>query len=478
MSVGQAVSLSRQLAEFVVRLRPEDLPGEVIADARWRMLDTVGVALAGSRMDYAAIVRDVIGDMGGREEATSIGFGLRLPVTAAGFVNAGLAHGPDYDDTHSVAMVHISCLSVPAALAMGERTKASGAEVLTALVAGAEVGLRIGAAAPHRFHMRGYHATGVVGPFVAAAGGGRLLGLDDGRLANALGLAGSQASGLLQGLHDGSWVKRLHPAWTVQAGLMAALLAERGFTGPTEVLEGKAALYAVLLHGDKAPAEAELVVEGLGRRWLMPDTTYKPYPNGAWNHSSMDAVAAIMGREALTHEEIARIDCTVPPECMPVVCEPREVKIHPATPYHMKFSLPYSVALLAVLGRIDVDDYNERIHADGRIADLASRIYCQADPAMSPERFPARVVVETRDGRRFSSEMPAQRGGPGNPMTPDDHRAKFRSNAGPSLGEERTEQLLAAIEGILEAADVARIANLMGGGMTHSEAAGRKRAND
>jgi len=461
MRVGRRLSLSHELAEYFSRLRPDDLPAEVVQDARWRLLDTVGVALAGSRLDYSEIIRDVFGEAGGSPEATTLGCGQRLPAPAAGFVNGALAHGPDYDDTHSVAMVHISCLAVPAALAMAERSGAAGADMLTALVAGSEVGLRIGATAPHRFHMRGYHATGVVGPFVAATAGGRLLGLDSDRLAHALCLAGSQASGLLQGLQDGSWVKRLHPAWTVQAGLLGALLAERGFTGPTEVLEGRAGLYAVLLHGDEGPLDQDLVVSGLGSRWLLPETTYKPYTNGAWNHSSMDAVAQIMRAEKLTHEDLARIDATVPLQCIPIVCEPREAKIHPATPYHMKFSLPYSVALLAVLGRIEVDDYNEQVHGDPRIADLAARVHCHGDPAMAPERFPARVSLETRDGRRFERDMPAQRGGPGNPMTPDDHRAKFRSNARPSLGEERTEELLAAIESIWEAADVRGVAALL-----------------
>ena len=463
MAVDVSLSLSRRLGEHFSRLRPEDLPEAVIRDARWRLVDTLGVALAGSTMDYARIVGDVIGDLGGNEQASAIGFERRLPVTAAGFVNAAYAHGPDFDDTHSVAMVHIGCLAVPAALAMAERVGASGADMLTALVAGAEVGLRIGAAAPHRFHHRGYHATGVVGPFTAAVAGARLLGLDGGQTANAMGLAGSQASGLLQGLQDGSWVKRLHPAWTVQAGLMAALLAQRGFTGPVEVLEGRAGLFNVLLHSDPGPIDLESIAAGLGSVWLLPDTTFKPYTNGAWNHSSMDAAIGIMRRESVAYEAVERIDVTVPMECIPIVCEPREIKLHPATPYHMKFSLPYSVAILAVLGHTDVGDYTPEVHADPRIADLASRVHCHGDPAMTPENFPARVTLDTRDGRHFELDMPAQRGGPGNPMSAADHRSKFRSNARPVLGEERTEELLAAMESIWQAASVKDITRLISG---------------
>lgn len=464
MARQTATTLTGALADFVVDLTPADLPAGVKSDAVLRVQDTVGVALAGSRMDFARPLQAMAGHQGGRPEAAAIGLGLRLPAPLAGFVNGSLGHGPDYDDTHSVAMVHIGCTAVPAALAMAERTKARGDEFLTALVLGAEVGLRIGAAAPHRFHLRGYHATSVCGPFTAAAAASRLLGLDAGRTANALGLAGSQAAGLMQGLRDGSWVKRLHPGWSVQSGLTAALLAEGGFTGPEEVLEGGAGLYAVLLHNDEVGARLEAVTEDLGRTWLLPETTYKPYPNGAWNHSSMDAVAAMMHEAGIDHESIDRIDCHVPPECMPVVCEPREAKIHPRSAYHMKFSLPYGVAMLAVLGEIGVDDFNDAVLADGRIASLAERVFCHADEGMSPERFPARVTLLTRDGRRLERLVAAQRGGPGNPMSPDEHRAKFLANATPAVGAETAQRLLEEIAALWEAPDLTRLVSLLAGG--------------
>ena len=454
-------SVTERLAAFCAELRADGIPDHVRDDARWRVMDTVGVALVGSRMDFSESVRTVVRGMGGAEEATAFGMPDRIPAPHAAFVNAAAAHGPDYDDTHSVAMVHIGCLAVPAALAMAERAGANGAQMLTALVAGGEVGLRVAAAAPHRFHMRGYHATGVVGPFVAAAVTGSMLGIDSGRIADALGLAGSQAAGLLVGLHDGSWVKRLHPAWTVQAGITAGLLAEQGFRGPHRVLESSWGLYGVLLHGEADRVDPEDVVAELGERWLLPATTYKPYSCGAWNHSSMDAVRSIMEAEGLRHGDIARVEAQLPPEGIPVVCEPRQAKINPATPYHMKFSLPYSTAILAVRGHADIDDYGDDVLADPEIRDLAARIECAPDPAMSPEGFPARVILHTRDGRRFEKLVPAQRGGPGNPMTADDHRAKFRSNAEASLGTSRTAQVMEIIEGLWELDSIDRLTRLL-----------------
>jgi len=178
MTVTQA-TISDRLAAFAAGFRPSDLPPAVRDDARWRLVDTVGVAVAGARMDYAEAVLGVAEDIGGTPESSLIARPGRLPMPLAGFVNAAFGHGPDYDDTHSVAMVHMSVVAVTAALAAGERTSASGAEVLIAQVLGAECGLRIAAAAPHLFHARNYHATGVAGPFAAAVAGGRLLGLGE-----------------------------------------------------------------------------------------------------------------------------------------------------------------------------------------------------------------------------------------------------------------------------------------------------------
>jgi len=255
-------------------------------------------------------------------------------------------------------------------------------------------------------------------------------------------------------------VKRLHPGWGAQAGLTAALLAAEGFTGPSEVLEGKYGFFNALLSKDEETFQLDRITEGLGSVWQLPDTTYKPWPNGAWNHSSMDAVTMIMEREALTRDDIERIELFVPPICIPIVCEPREAKPNPRSPYHMKFSLPFSVAMLVVRGTVEVDDFNPQVLADRSLHEFAARVFCTADERMPPDRFPARAELVPRDGRRLVQDMPSQRGGPGNPMPPDQHRRKFRGNARPTLGEEASERLLSALETAWDAPDVAQIMGL------------------
>ena len=446
-----APTATQRLAAFSSELRPEHLPAEVIENARWRLIDMVGVIIAGSRLESAGPISRVAGRMGGTEEATTLVFGQRLPAPLAGFVNGAVGHGPDYDDTHSRASVHISNVVVPAALAMGEARAASGRDLITAMVAGAEVGLRVGTAAPaHVFHSRGLHATAVCGPFGAAASAALLLGLDQVQTAQAIGMAASQASGLMQGLIDGSWVKRLQPGWSVQSGLTVALLAAEGFTGPDEALEGRYGLYSAYIFDRRQEVDLESALGSLGVRWLYPETIYKPYPNGAWNHSSMDAYVAIVRDHNLRHQEIDRVDCFVPPDCIPIVCEPREAKLNPTSGYHMKFSLPYSLAILAVLGHALVDDYSESVLADPAVAAFARRVHCAGDPALQAVGFPARVEVQTVTGERYTCDMPAQRGGLLNPMTELELSSKFRANVEPSLGAEPAARLLETLGKVWE----------------------------
>lgn len=458
MTTTTDISLSRGLAHFGLRVSPDKIPPDVRQDAVWRLVDTVGVAVAAAAMDFAEPVRSMAVASGGSAEATVLVTGERLPVQLAGFVNGSLAHGQDFDDTHSVALVHPSAVAVPAALAVAERVGADGAGLLSALLVGAEAGLRIGLAGRGELIGRGFHATSVVGPFIAALATSRLLGLDEERAAAALGIAGSYSSGLFQGMLDGTWIKRIHPGIAAQGGITAALLAERDFTGPDEVLEGRYGLYATFLHG--AAVDPEVVLSGLGERWHYPETTYKPYPTGSVSHTTMGAVAELLSSGGVAADAIERIDCEVPEAVIPIMCEPRETRLNPATPYHMKFSLPYAIAILVARGNVTVADFDERTRTDARIAAIARRVFFRADPSLSTERFPGRVAITTRDGRVLRADVSAQRGGPGNPMTPDEHRRKFLGNTTPALGADRAQELLAELERGWEQADVSQIAKL------------------
>lgn len=456
-------TLSAAISEFVHSVRPSDLPQRVRDDVRWRVLDTIGVALVGSRMEYASMVAGVAADMGGTPEATTFGFGQRLPAPLAGYVNAALVHGPDFDDTHSAATMHPSCVAVPAAFAAAERVGASGADCLTAVALAGEIALRIAhAVPPHYFSDRGFHPVGLMGPFGAAVAGARLFGLDVTQTAHAIGVAGTQHVGLMQQLLDGSWVKRLYPASAVQSGLTAALLAARGFTGPTEILEGRFGFYRTLTRGEESVVDLDAVLRGIGETWIYPDTVYKIYPSGSATHAPMDLARTLLEQAQVGPDEIERIDCFMSPDRVGIVGEPREVRLHPVTPYHMKFSLPYCVAMLAVYGHADYDDFSDATLADPRIAAVAQRVFCLPDPELGNEDYPAHVTLTCRDGRRFDLAAAAQRGTRTRPLSADQHRAKFLANARPVLGEKRSDEVRLAIEGAWEAERIDPIVRLAG----------------
>ena len=235
------MTAAERLAAFAVALRHDDVPSAVRTRAVVHVLDAVGCAYAASALDEGTEARTVAIAQGGTAAAAVIGTRVRLPAPGAALANGTLMHALDYDDTHPPSICHITTVVAPAALAVAAATGASGAELVTAYVAGCETVARIGAAADGEFHRRGFHATGVCGVFGATVAAARLLRLDAAATTWALGIAGSFAPGLLEFLGDGSSTKRLHAGGAARAGVEAALLAAAGATGPPACSTGATA---------------------------------------------------------------------------------------------------------------------------------------------------------------------------------------------------------------------------------------------
>lgn len=446
------VTPAQRFAAWTAALELGAIPAEVVDAAKLHLLDALGCGLAAHALGVATAAREVARESGGRPESSVIGAG-RLPAAAAAFANGMLCHGLDYDDTHSDAVCHVSAVMAPAAVAAAEAAGANGAELLSALVAGNEIAARIGMAAPAVFHRRGFHPTSVCGVFGAAAAAARLRGLDGRATAQALGIAGSLAGGIFEYLADGSQTKPVHAAAAARDGIVAAGLAAHGATGPASVLEGRFGLFAAFadLHGvDLEPALADL-----GRRWETPRIAFKPYPACHYIHAPLDAAAQAVGARRIDAEEIAEIVVRVPEPAVSLVLEPAADKARPRTPYDAKFSLPYSIAAMLVRGSVGLDAYDEEAIADGRVLSLARRVRYEVVPfATFPKAFPGGARIALRDGRVLEAELLYQRGGPENPMSAEEVRAKFQANARLALGEESVERLeraVLALEGIDDA---------------------------
>jgi 2-methylcitrate dehydratase PrpD len=443
---------ARILAEWAARLRPEDIPVSVRENAALRVLDTLGCALAGAREDHVPAVLTLIARSGEAGPCTVVGSSLTSGPAQAALANGAMAHGLDFDDTHAASICHGSAVLVPAVLAIAELEHLTGQAALTALVAGYETMIRIGMAARGRFHERGWHATAVCGPFGAAVAAGKCLGLDANGLTAALGIAASMASGVMEFLEDGSWVKRLHPGWAAQSGLQAAILAQGGFTGPATGLEGRFGFLRAAL-GEHIDIATQL--KGLGDEWETVRSSFKLYPCCHLSHAYLDAVFQLKRTKGLQAEQVDEVECLVPAGEVPIVCEPREAKLRPRTPYDAKFSLPFGIATALARERVDIGVFSQESIGDPGLLALAARVRHTVDPSSTfPRTFPGWVKVRLKDGRTLEAREDSQRGGPDRPIAPDEVLAKFRDNAAHALPPLRIAALERGILGMESVADL------------------------
>ena len=437
-------SATEKLAEFAVNLQWEDIPKEVQENAKLRILDIVGLSLGSIPTDYYRIVLKMAKAMGGSPDSTIVGEGIKFPPALAALVNGTAAHGLDFDDTHTRAIVHASACVVPTAMAVAEAGHKNGKDLITAAVAGYETIVRLGAAAPGAFHARGFHATSIAGTFATALVAGKLLNFTSEQIVNAMGIAGSQASGLLEFLEDGSWVKRIHAGWAAHSGIIAADLAGYGMSGPKTILEGKFGLYRT--HVDHEAFDAGVLSDGLGSRWETPEICFKPYPACHLMHACLDCVAELKREHQLSTEDIKEVLCRVPQEIAPIICEPETVKLAPRSEYEGKFSLQFSAAALLVTGKVNVDTYEPAQIGNDEILQMAQRVkYEIAGDTTFPKFFPGEAIITLHNGTRLHHKVEVNRGMPGNPMTRYDIITKFRENAGRVLPESQIEDIIQAV---------------------------------
>jgi 2-methylcitrate dehydratase PrpD len=435
---------AQTLAEFTSRLDVDAIPAEVVEAAKLHLLDTLGCGLAAHALGVAVEGRQAMTELGGAGQATVIGLDAALPAPNAAFANAMLCHGLDFDDTHSDSVSHVTTVTGPAALAAAEAGDATGREALAAIVGANEVVTRLGMAASGAFHARGFHPTAICGVFGAAAAASRIAGLDAARTASSLGIAGSMASGLFAYLEEGTPTKPIHPAWAAHGGLLAARLSALGAEGPTSVVEGKFGLYHAFLGATEGEVDVGTQLADLGERWETLRIAYKPYPACHFMHGSLGATAEAAA--GVSADDIEEVVVTVPAAGVSLVLEPADAKVAPRTEYEGKFSLQYSTAAMIVHGRVGISTYSDEALSDLRVLDLARRVrYETRDYDTYPAAFPGGVRVRTRDGRMHEADHPHQLGGPDNPMSADDVRAKFRENARLALSEEASEALERAI---------------------------------
>ena len=468
---------SETLCQFSHDLAFYDIPTAVVHKAKLLILDFLGIALAACSMEIDKPLRAMAIAMTGNIPATentsydsgpcsAIGEKYRMPAATAAFLNGALGHSLDFDDTHAKSIIHTAAPVVPAAFAGAEVFQKKGQDMIRACAAGFESEIRIGLAAPGKFHARGFHMTAIAGTFGAAIAYALQSGLSAERMNWSLGICGSMAAGLFEYLENGSPVKALHPGWAAHGGICSTILADNDFSGPQTVLEGRFGLLKSHL-GDEE-FEVEALTRGLGEIWETLATGFKPYPCGHVIHSFLDAGLRLKEREKIHHAKIKNIVCHAAKGAIDLVLDPIEVKRKPRGEYDAKFSLPYCLASIFVRGRCGVEDFDKRAIEDSTVLALANKVsFAQDDSQDFPRFFPGVVEVRLDDGSTFFEEEKHQRGCPENPFTDDDVYEKFKDNAQRSLSSVEADNLKAMVMSLEDLEDVNGIGELLRSATNH-----------
>ena len=435
------------LVDFVLGLDPKSLPDAVTEAAGLCLTDWIGVAIRGSTEPLAGALDAVLTAAGGDPQATVVGRGRRTSALLAALANGAQGHALDFDDTHLGSIVHGSAPVAPVVLAIAEWRGRPGADAVAAFVAGFEVETRIGRVIGPLLADRGWHVTAVLGHFGAVAAAGKLLGLTAEQLGRALGIAGTQAAGLEQSL--GTMCKPLHPGKAAMNGILAALLAREGFTGPTGILDERPGLPGTFVGvSDLTPA-----LEDLGKRFEILDNSTKLYAACHLLHATIDAGRAIRERTAPLPDAIAAVECHVHPLAVKVAAIPE-----PRSGLEAKFSAAYCAALALTRGEAGEAEFTDATAPDPALVGLASRIRPVADPALGiPE---ARMRVRLRDGRVLDEVVRAARGTPGRPVSRAEVEDKFRRLAGVVLPSAQVGRLLETLGRLPGLPDVGALASL------------------
>jgi 2-methylcitrate dehydratase PrpD len=444
---------TRDLARFAAGVRFADLPPPVVEHVKLSILDGLGVCLHGATLPWTRMVRDMVLEDGGKPLASVWGSGAKVGLAGAVLVNSTAGHAFEMDDIHKESILHPNSLSVPTALALAEADPTlTGQDIVAAIAIGAEIGIRVGNAATMALFLNGLHPQGNSGPFVAAVAAGHLLKLSPEQMQHAMGIAGSLGAGLMAA-QEGAMVKRLHAGRAAQAGLQAALLAKKGFTGITDVVE---AGYGGFLSAIARTPNPARLLDGLGRDWEVAKVGFKMYPNVTSIHAALDAMRAI----GVKADEIESIE---------VGCGHMNF-VHTAWDYRpagvtaAQMNMFYGIAVMALRGDVVASDYTEDRIADPEVLAFIRRITVFEDPELEAMgaafRHAARVKVRTVDGRTIAREMLNRRGSPENAVTRADVERKFATNLAGILDRhesDRLESLALALDTLANADDILRI---------------------
>ena len=417
------VAVAEKLADQTIALTIEAIPPEVRARAEELLIDVVGLCVAARNTDY---VKAVIAGVDAGGPCTAIGHAQTFSAEAAALINGTATHGEDFDDTFEGGPVHSSTVIGPAVLAAAERFGCDGRDVLAGFVAGVETLCRLSMVIPKAIHKSGFHPTAVLGALAATLAVARTMKLNKQQTVDALGIAGSMASGIIEYLAEGAWTKRLHAGWAAQIGIQAARFGQQGFLGPRTVFEGTHGLYYAFARS--ADGNYDVLTRDFGKDWYMSRITFKPYATGTMNQPYADC-ALRLAKKGFAAEDVVDVLCETAEGYVHRLWDPLPAKQRPANDYAAKFSAPFNIAVAFVTGGAGLAAFTEKTVRDERILALASKVKYVVDPNNPyPKAYTGHVRMTLKDGRVFEERQPHIRGGAQEPLTRAEIEDKCRLN--------------------------------------------------
>ncbi len=459
------MTLSQTFGEFAATFAGSAMPAEVREAARWHIIDSIGVSIAGAnpKEESGKAFAALVGDWGAPTGATLLGLGASARPELAALVNGSLAQALEMDDKHGSSLARPGSTVVPAVLAAGEARGSTLAEAIDATVVGYEVMIRLGFVGGERFLERGYHTSSLLGGFGVVAAMGRLRGATPAHIADAMGISGTFASGIQESTRTGSTSKILHGGWGAHHGMLALDIAQAGITGPDTVFEGKFGFFETHLTPITGQLDFARAADRLGSLWYLPDTAYKPYPCCQLLHAFIEACKQIlpeMAADGVSIDDITAVQCQLAEPGLTLVTEPRERKKAPSTPHEARFSLFFGVAAALVDGDVGLETFLPERLGDQRIVKLAQKIEASVDPDSDyPAHCPARLTVEA-GGKTYYKHVPYHPGSVETALTRADVLAKFTRNTRWLFGDKAT-SIAEAMGSVPEEAPLADLIKLV-----------------
>jgi 2-methylcitrate dehydratase PrpD len=455
------MGITRDLAEFCIHSNYKDLPGEVIDKAKYFMLDFIGVAARGSVVESSRVIYELIRSLGEDPKGSVIiGTGMRAAPQYAALANGASAHSIEMDDVNNAASLHPGVTNFPVAVGIGELAKTDGKKVIEAVILGYDVTIRLGKAlGPSEHYGRGFHPTATCGAFGATIVAAKIMGLDESQMINALGIVGSMASGTMECLGENAWTKKMNPGWSAHNGVMAALLAKKGFRASSTIIEGEHGF----LHMGSGHPSPEKVVDGLGLFYEIARTSIKPHACCRYKQGPIDAILKIIRENDVNPQEVEKVILGILKTGMPFVVKPEEKKCAPKSLIEAQFSMPFGAAVAILYGKAGLEEYIPEKWESPEVKKMMTRVSCVEDPELEkdyPQKWPATAEIRTKDGRTFFARIDYPKGDPENPLSWEELIEKFDKLTEPIYSEDRRDKIIKKIQQLEKEEDITNLTTL------------------